>query len=155
MILNLFFIAIYVVFKLNQNPTFSFINVSVRRLYWSNVCTILSRLLNQSDFCTSPTFEPVWRLNQSRRLNQPDVWTSPVVWTSPTFVASYVWTGTFKKKGFTILFQVREETCVPRSDKYCEKLSNEFPFPVEKQNCHSEPMKKCELGKIILKQFLF
>merc|ERR1712176_1332576 len=38
-----------------------------------------------------------------------------------------------------------EEICKPQTSKYCEKFTNEFPYPVEKQNCHTEPMKKCEL----------
>merc|ERR1711915_1038153 len=33
---------------------------------------------------------------------------------------------------------------VPTKKCY-EKFTNEFPHPVEKQNCHSEPMKTCEL----------
>merc|ERR1711915_516112 len=41
--------------------------------------------------------------------------------------------------------KIREEVCKPRTQKYCEKFTNEFPYPVEKQNCHDEPMKKCDL----------
>ena len=41
--------------------------------------------------------------------------------------------------------QVKMETCKPRNSRFCEKFTNEFPFPEEKQNCHTEPMKKCEL----------
>ena len=41
--------------------------------------------------------------------------------------------------------QVSEQLCKPRTDKWCEKFTNEIPFPVEKQNCHNEAMKKCEL----------
>merc|ERR1712189_104389 len=33
---------------------------------------------------------------------------------------------------------------MPQTSKYCEKFTNAFPFPVEKQNCHTEPMKECE-----------
>merc|ERR1711862_337571 len=40
---------------------------------------------------------------------------------------------------------VQEEICKPQTSKYCEKFTNDFPYPVEKQNCHTEPMKKCEL----------
>merc|ERR1711915_736976 len=41
--------------------------------------------------------------------------------------------------------KVQEEICKPQTSKYCEKFTNDFPYPVEKQNCHTEPMKKCEL----------
>merc|ERR1719474_1541496 len=40
---------------------------------------------------------------------------------------------------------ITEEVCKPRVSKWCEKLTNVFPLPVEKQNCHNEPIKKCEL----------
>jgi len=40
---------------------------------------------------------------------------------------------------------IREESCKPRVSKYCEKFTNEYPVPVEKQNCHSEPVKHCEM----------
>jgi len=49
------------------------------------------------------------------------------------------------KKCYDTPRKVREEVCTPKVHKYCEKFTNEFPIPVEKQNCHSEPMKKCEL----------
>merc|ERR1712234_31485 len=49
------------------------------------------------------------------------------------------------KKCYDTPRKIREEVCKPRVSKYCEKFTNEFPHPVEKQNCHSEPMKTCEL----------
>merc|ERR1712126_447076 len=49
------------------------------------------------------------------------------------------------KKCYDTPRKIREEVCKPRISKYCEKFTNEFPHPVEKQNCHSEPMKTCEL----------
>nr|AGN29677.1 hypothetical protein [Acartia pacifica] len=49
------------------------------------------------------------------------------------------------KKCYDTPRKVKEEQCKPRSSKYCEKFTNEFPVPQEKQNCHTEPMKKCEL----------
>ena len=95
------------------SPTFFVINVPVRRLYWSDICTsptfILVRRLYQSyvcksdvcyqsDVCTGPTFVPVQRLYQSnvctsttfvpvRRLYQSDVCTGKTL-VSPTFVLS-------------------------------------------------------------------
>jgi len=39
---------------------------------------------------------------------------------------------------------VKEEVCKARISNHCEKITNEFPQPVPKQNCH-EPMMKCEL----------
>ena len=37
------------------------------------------------------------------------------------------------------------EVCKTDVHRYCEKFSNIFPFPVEKQNCHFEPKKICEM----------
>merc|ERR1711962_325869 len=50
-----------------------------------------------------------------------------------------------KKKPYDGKGAVQCEICKPQTSKYCEKFTNEFPYPVEKQNCHTEPMKKCEL----------
>merc|ERR1712198_328664 len=52
---------------------------------------------------------------------------------------------TLTKKCYDTPRKVQEEICKPQTSKYCEKFTNEFPYPVEKQNCHTEPMKKCEL----------
>jgi len=49
------------------------------------------------------------------------------------------------KKCYDTPRKVHEEFCKPRHSRYCEKFTNEFPIPQEKQNCHTEPMKKCEL----------
>merc|ERR1712002_618682 len=49
------------------------------------------------------------------------------------------------KKCYDTPRKIREEVCKPKMDKVCEKLTNEFPVPEEKQNCHSEFMKQCEL----------
>merc|ERR1711931_319791 len=49
------------------------------------------------------------------------------------------------KKCYDTPRKVQEEIRKPQTSKYCEKFTNEFPYPVEKQNCHTEPMKKCEL----------
>merc|ERR1712228_696299 len=49
------------------------------------------------------------------------------------------------KKCYDTPRKVQEEICKPQTSKYCEKFTNEFPYPVEKQNCHTEPMRKCEL----------
>merc|ERR1712137_432374 len=49
------------------------------------------------------------------------------------------------KKCYDTPREVSEQLCKPRTDKWCEKFTNEIPFPVEKQNCHNEAMKKCEL----------
>jgi len=51
------------------------------------------------------------------------------------------------KKCYDTPRKVRQDVCKPRSSKYCEKFTNDFPYPVEKQNCHSEPMKRCELER--------
>ena len=42
------------------------------------------------------------------------------------------------------------EVCKTDIHRYCEKFSNIFPFPVEKQNCHFEPKKiwEFEMKKI-------
>merc|ERR1712071_8389 len=49
------------------------------------------------------------------------------------------------KKCYDTPRKVSEQLCKPRTDKWCEKFTNEIPFPVEKQSCHNEAMKKCEL----------
>merc|ERR1711931_285251 len=49
------------------------------------------------------------------------------------------------KKCYDTPRTIKEEVCKPKMDKVCEKLTNEFPVPVEKQNCHNEYMKQCEL----------
>merc|ERR1712168_1763469 len=48
-------------------------------------------------------------------------------------------------KDRTCIFSVDFECGKLKMDKVCEKLTNEFPVPVEKQNCHNEYMKQCEL----------
>merc|ERR1712168_954682 len=48
-------------------------------------------------------------------------------------------------KDRTCIFIVDFECGKLKMDKVCEKLTNEFPVPVEKQNCHNEYMKQCEL----------
>jgi len=40
---------------------------------------------------------------------------------------------------------VRNVLCRPQTQRYCQKFSNSFPQPLEKQNCHFEPKKTCEL----------
>merc|ERR1711931_22351 len=50
-----------------------------------------------------------------------------------------------KKKCYDTPRKVREETCKPVHSRFCEKFTNEFPVPEQKQNCHTEPMKRCEL----------
>merc|ERR1711970_739439 len=49
------------------------------------------------------------------------------------------------KKCYDTPRKIREEVCKSKMDKVCEKLTNEFPVPEEKQNCHNEFMKQCEL----------
>merc|ERR1712226_948625 len=39
---------------------------------------------------------------------------------------------------------VRNQLCRPQTQRYCQKFSNPFPLPLEKQNCHFEPKKICE-----------
>jgi len=49
------------------------------------------------------------------------------------------------KKCYDTPRTIKEEVCKTKIDKVCEKLTNEFPVPVEKQNCHNEQIKQCEL----------
>jgi len=49
------------------------------------------------------------------------------------------------KKCYDTPRKVREEICKPQHSRFCEKFTNEFPVPEQKQNCHTEPMKRCEL----------
>lgn len=41
--------------------------------------------------------------------------------------------------------KVNQEVCKPRVSKWCEKFTNVFPHPVERQNCRTEPVRRCEL----------
>merc|ERR1719228_1102457 len=42
---------------------------------------------------------------------------------------------------------IRIEICRQQTQRYCQKFTNPFPRPVERQNCHFEPKKICELEK--------
>ena len=37
------------------------------------------------------------------------------------------------------------ERCEQGVHKYCQKLENQVPFPIESQNCHFETKKVCEV----------
>jgi len=50
-----------------------------------------------------------------------------------------------KQDCYNIPRKIQVEVCKTDIHRYCEKFSNVFPFPVEKQNCHFEPKKICEL----------
>ena len=41
--------------------------------------------------------------------------------------------------------QVQVEVCEPEYKRYCDKLTKDVPFPVERQNCHFERKKICQL----------
>ena len=41
--------------------------------------------------------------------------------------------------------QTRVQVCKTDMHRYCENFSNIVPFPVEEQNCHTEPKKSGEL----------
>merc|ERR1712202_12993 len=56
-----------------------------------------------------------------------------------------VCTRTPKQDCYNIPRKIQVEVCKTDVHRYCEKFSNIFPFPVEKQNCHFEPKKICEL----------
>jgi len=40
---------------------------------------------------------------------------------------------------------VRKEICEQQVQRYCQKFTNPTPQPVERQNCHFEPKKVCQL----------
>merc|ERR1719186_437573 len=56
-----------------------------------------------------------------------------------------VCTRTPKQDCYNIPRKIQVEVCKTDVHRYCEKFSTIFPFPVEKQNCHFEPKKICEL----------
>merc|ERR1719427_596001 len=56
-----------------------------------------------------------------------------------------VCTRTPKQDCYNIPRKIQVEVCKTDVHRYCEKFSNIFPFPEEKQNCHFEPKKICEL----------
>merc|ERR1719209_1481990 len=43
--------------------------------------------------------------------------------------------------------QVKTEVCQPDYSRFCQKLTNEYPEPEQRQNCHFEPKKVCELQR--------
>ena len=45
----------------------------------------------------------------------------------------------------TFSIQVQVEVCEPEYKRYCDKLTKDVPFPVERQNCHFERKKICQL----------
>ena len=40
---------------------------------------------------------------------------------------------------------MRTEVCQPDHSRFCQKVTNEHPEPEQRQNCHFEPKKICEL----------
>jgi len=42
---------------------------------------------------------------------------------------------------------IRKEVCRPDNTRFCEKFSNAFPQPEQRQNCHFVPKKVCELQR--------
>merc|ERR1712025_819183 len=51
----------------------------------------------------------------------------------------------YEKKCYTTPRVVSVEYCEDRTEKVCEKLTEKVPVPSEKQNCHDEHKKVCEL----------
>merc|ERR1719167_635960 len=49
------------------------------------------------------------------------------------------------KLNATPLRTVASDYCEDREEKVCEKLTEMVPVPVERQNCHDENKKVCEL----------
>merc|ERR1712080_695497 len=54
-------------------------------------------------------------------------------------------TKTHETKCYTTPRTVSSEYCESRGQKVCEKLTERVPVPSEKQNCHDEKRKVCEL----------
>jgi len=54
-------------------------------------------------------------------------------------------TKTHETKCYTTPRTVSTEYCEPRDQKVCEKLTERVPVPSERQNCHDEKKKVCEL----------
>merc|ERR1719319_1086573 len=52
-----------------------------------------------------------------------------------------------RKRCYETPRQVRTEVCQPEKSRYCQKLTNVHPEPEQRQNCHFEPKKVCELQK--------
>merc|ERR1711913_57984 len=42
-------------------------------------------------------------------------------------------------------YGVKDTVCEPEYRRYCDKLTKDVPFPVERQNCHFERKKICQL----------
>jgi hypothetical protein len=52
-----------------------------------------------------------------------------------------------RKRCYETPRQVRTEVCQPDKSRFCQKVTNEHPTLVQRQNCHFEPKKVCELQK--------
>jgi len=52
-----------------------------------------------------------------------------------------------RKRCYETPRQVRTEVCQPEKSRFCQKLTNVHPEPEQRQNCHFEPKKVCELQK--------
>jgi len=52
-----------------------------------------------------------------------------------------------RKRCYETPRQVRTEVCQPDKSRFCQKVTNEHPELVQRQNCHFEPKKVCELQK--------
>lgn len=49
------------------------------------------------------------------------------------------------KQCYDIPRKVKMQMCKVQASRHCDKLTSTFPYPAEKQACHSDPIKKCEL----------
>merc|ERR1712140_58756 len=62
-----------------------------------------------------------------------------------SYVPQHKCTKTHETKCYTTPRTVSTEYCENRSEKVCEKLTERVPVPSERQNCHDEKKKVCEL----------
>jgi len=56
-------------------------------------------------------------------------------------------TKTPTKQCYDIPRKVSVQQCKVQASRFCDKLTNDFPYPVEKQACHSDPYKRCEMER--------
>ena len=73
------------------------------------------------------------------------IWSCLILFFITVFKFNFFFTCSTFSVACVLHLQVRKELCRPQTSRYCQKFTNPFPEPVEKQNCHFEPKKICEL----------
>ena len=126
MILNLFLIQ-FSFFQTQPNPMFLLINVPVRRLYWSNVCTswtfVLVWRLYQSDVCKSDvcTVQP---LERQTFVGSAFPLVRYMVCSQKEKIVSRKFRISFALKKYENFFEIRNAKILRRKIEFIKKMQN-------------------------------